>query len=88
MVSPNKTPIGIATSPMFVPSLTPKRVTTILCALVTPVRFTVTCAPLTLELLTLPEEGHGLALRESREKVYGAVADFLDRYLKATIPKK
>ncbi len=30
---------------MFVPSLTPKRVTTILCALVTPLRFTVTsCA--------------------------------------------
>jgi dipeptidyl aminopeptidase/acylaminoacyl peptidase len=35
-----------------------------------------------VELLTLPEEGHGLALRESREKVYGAVGDFLDRVLK------
>ena len=35
-----------------------------------------------VELLALPEEGHGLALRESREKVYKAVGDFLDRALK------
>ena len=37
-----------------------------------------------VELLALPEEGHGLALRESREKVYKAVGDFLDRALKAS----
>jgi dipeptidyl aminopeptidase/acylaminoacyl peptidase len=36
-----------------------------------------------VELLALPEEGHGLALRENREKVYRAVGDFLDRVLKA-----
>jgi Tol biopolymer transport system component/dienelactone hydrolase len=41
-----------------------------------------------VELLTLPEEGHGFALRESREKVYEAVAGFLDRHLKAAPPKK
>jgi dipeptidyl aminopeptidase/acylaminoacyl peptidase len=41
-----------------------------------------------VELLVLPEEGHGLALRESREKVSEAVAAFLDRYLKAGAKKK
>ena len=54
--------IGIATLLMFVPSLTPKRVTTILCALVTPLRFTVTWAPLTLALVTLPTPVVTLAL--------------------------
>lgn len=36
-----------------------------------------------VDLLALPEEGHGLALREDREKVYREIADFLDRNLKA-----
>jgi len=41
-----------------------------------------------VELLSLPEEGHGLALRESRGKVHEAVAAFLDRHLKAAAPRK
>ncbi|HEY0511835.1 MAG TPA: prolyl oligopeptidase family serine peptidase [Thermoanaerobaculia bacterium] len=43
---------------------------------------TMKAAKRTVELLALPEEGHGLGRREDREKVYGAVADFLDRNLK------
>jgi dipeptidyl aminopeptidase/acylaminoacyl peptidase len=35
-----------------------------------------------VELIALPEEGHGLALRADRERVYRAVADFLDRTFK------
>lgn len=41
-----------------------------------------------VELLELPEEGHGLALRASREKVHEAVAAFLDRQLRPAAPKK
>ena len=41
-----------------------------------------------VELLVLPEEGHGLALRASREKVYEAVAAFLDRHLQPAPPKR
>jgi dipeptidyl aminopeptidase/acylaminoacyl peptidase len=41
-----------------------------------------------VELIALPEEGHGLALRADRERVYRAVADFLDRSLKPGVPGK
>jgi dipeptidyl aminopeptidase/acylaminoacyl peptidase len=37
----------------------------------------------TVELLVLPDEGHGLARRDNRTRVYQAIADFLDRNLKA-----
>ena len=36
-----------------------------------------------VEELVLPDAAHGFVLRADREKVYGAVADFLDRNLKA-----
>jgi len=36
----------------------------------------------TAELLLLPDEGHGLARRDNRARVYQAIADFLDRNLK------
>jgi dipeptidyl aminopeptidase/acylaminoacyl peptidase len=36
-----------------------------------------------VEELVLPDAAHGLVLRADREKVYRAVADFLDRNLKA-----
>ena len=42
VVSPMSTPIAASTSLVFVPSLTRANVTVIVCALVTPVRFTVT----------------------------------------------
>jgi len=36
----------------------------------------------TVELVTLPDAAHGLVLRADREKVYAAMADFLDANLK------
>lgn len=38
------------------------------------------------EEILLPDAAHGLILRDDREKVYDAVADFLDRNLKAAAP--
>jgi len=35
-----------------------------------------------VELLSLPDEGHGLTRRDDRTRVYQAIADFLDRNLK------
>src|SRR5438128_4567511 len=52
--SPTSTPMERGTLPMCVPSFTLMSVTVILWTLVTPVRLTVTCDPLTLKLLTLP----------------------------------
>ena len=54
VVSPTSTSIVAGTSFVFVPSLTFESVTMIVCALVTPVRFTVTTFPATLKLVTLP----------------------------------
>ena len=55
VVSPTSTPIVTLRSPVLVPSLAPSNVTVILCALVTPVRLTVTVVvPLPLLLLTDP----------------------------------
>lgn len=39
------------------------------------------------EEVLLPDAAHGLILRDDREKVYDAVADFLDRNLRAAAPK-
>jgi dipeptidyl aminopeptidase/acylaminoacyl peptidase len=39
------------------------------------------------EEIVLPDVAHGLVLRDDREKVYKAVADFLDRNLKAAAAK-
>ena len=53
--SPTRTPMGIGTLPMCVPSFTLKSVTVILWTLVTPVRLIVICdVPPPLKLLTLP----------------------------------
>src|SRR4029077_5304933 len=52
--SPTSTPMETGTLPMCVPSFTLKSVTVILWTLVTPVRLTVTCDPLTVKLPTLP----------------------------------
>ncbi len=41
----------------------------------------------TVELVTLPEAAHGLVLRADREKVYAAMADFLDANLKGAAAK-
>jgi dipeptidyl aminopeptidase/acylaminoacyl peptidase len=41
-----------------------------------------------VEEVLLPDAAHGLVLRADREKVYAAVADFLDRNLKAAAVKK
>jgi dipeptidyl aminopeptidase/acylaminoacyl peptidase len=38
----------------------------------------------TVELLALPDAAHGLVLRADREKVYAAMADFLDANLKGS----
>ena len=55
LVSPTRTAIGMATSPIFVPVFTLDKVTDILCALVTPVKLTVTAVvPLPVTLLTIP----------------------------------
>ena len=35
-----------------------------------------------VEYLSFPDEGHGLAKRANRIKGYGAIADFLDKYVK------
>ena len=40
----------------------------------------------TVELLALPDEGHGVTRRDNRERVYQAIADFLDRNLKPGAP--
>ncbi|HEY4563182.1 MAG TPA: prolyl oligopeptidase family serine peptidase, partial [Thermoanaerobaculia bacterium] len=42
----------------------------------------------TVEEIVLPDAAHGLILRSDREKVYQAVADFLDRNLKAAAAKR
>jgi dipeptidyl aminopeptidase/acylaminoacyl peptidase len=42
----------------------------------------------TVEEIVLPDTAHGLILRSDREKVYQAVADFLDRNLKAAAAKR
>src|ERR1700737_2407324 len=52
--SPTRTPMETGTLPMCVPSFTLKSVTVIRWTLITPVRLTVTCDPLTVKLLTLP----------------------------------
>src|ERR1700737_4687197 len=65
--SPTSTPMETGTLPMCVPSFTLKRVTVIRCTLVTPVRLTVTCDPLTLKLLTLPVPEVTEALRTVTE---------------------
>src|SRR5438876_10762653 len=52
--SPTSTPMETGTSPVLVPSFTLWSVTVIRWILVTPVRLTMTCDPLTLKLLTLP----------------------------------
>ena len=51
--SPISTPMETGTLLMCVPSFTLKSVTVILWTLVAPVRFTVTCDPLTVKLLML-----------------------------------
>ena len=54
-VSPTSTPISAPTSPVLVPSFTPSNVIVILCAVITPVRLTVTIVvPLPLLPLTVP----------------------------------
>jgi dipeptidyl aminopeptidase/acylaminoacyl peptidase len=35
-----------------------------------------------VESITFPDEGHGMAKRANRIKGYGAIADFLDKYIK------
>src|ERR1041385_1306370 len=54
VVSPTKTPIGIDTFPLFVPSLTFVRVIAIFVAFGMPVQFTVTTLPLVLVVAGCP----------------------------------
>src|SRR5580704_2828368 len=56
--SPRSTPIGIETSPLCIPSLTPVRLMLSVCALLTPVRFIVTTLPLMDEpaIVAVPAE--------------------------------
>jgi dipeptidyl aminopeptidase/acylaminoacyl peptidase len=35
-----------------------------------------------VEYISFPDEGHGMAKRANRIKGYGAIADFLDKYVK------
>lgn len=35
-----------------------------------------------VEYISFPDEGHGMAKRANRIKGYGAIADFLDKYIK------
>ncbi len=53
-VSPTNTGMVTVPVPVVVPSFTPVRLMTSVCAFVTPLRFKVTCVPLALKLLTVP----------------------------------
>ena len=68
LVSPTSRPICTARSPVLVPSFTPDNVTVILCALVTPVRLTITVVvPLPLLPLTVPAPAVTAALLKVTE---------------------